>query len=130
MLSEKEELLQSFPALCPGERYKLRGSNSTGGILAALNVFGKEHSHEHGVCVLPGRAELGHPTILPKHERGEQLLLVTRRRGSSASMGSVLSTGCLSCRKVNTGHEKGTAMKDLICSLSPAQGVQKKQPHS
>lgn len=42
-------------------------ANSMGGILAAaVNVFGNEHSHEHGVCMLPSRAEPGHPTLLLK----------------------------------------------------------------
>lgn len=42
-------------------------ANSMGGILAAaVNAFGNEHSHEHGVCMLPSRAELGHPTFLLK----------------------------------------------------------------
>lgn len=50
-------------------------TNSTGGILAAaVNVFGNEHSHEHGVCVLPGRAEPGHPASLMKRvwKKGER----------------------------------------------------------
>ena len=50
-------------------------ANSTGGILAAaVNVFGNEHSHEHGVCMLPSRAEPGHPTCWLKHvwKKGER----------------------------------------------------------
>lgn len=61
-------------------------ANSTGGILAAVvSVFGNEHSHEHGVCMLPSRAEPGHPTFLlnlvwKKGERGAVTALYQEKR--------------------------------------------------
>ena len=49
-------------------------ADSTGAIsAAAANVFGNEHSHGHGVCMLPSRAEPGHPAALLKRvwKKGE-----------------------------------------------------------
>lgn len=58
-------------------------ANSTSGIFAAaVNVFGNEHSHEHGVCMLPSRAGPGHPASLLKErkKKGERGAVITASR--------------------------------------------------